>query len=367
MSATSPLPPSPPTRRLWRANLVRDLLLTPVVSFVMAVLVYFTRGSAASFAHTCFISLIVGLLSCFTLRTITWLFAGREKQHVLALTVSVLAGSAVAMMLGIALGGMLLGSPLQSMLRSMHNNSDVYASITLLTSGASLLVLWILRRMDQLREQLRSSIAEAKIRSESQARRVAQAQLQLLQAQIEPHMLFNTLANLQGLIQLDPPRASHMLEQLIVFLRSTLQSARASHTSLAQEFELMDAYLGLMAVRMGARLTYRLELPPALAQQQIVPMLLQPLVENAIKHGVEPKIQGGEIIVSASADAQFLTITVADTGMGLDAAANHGTRLGLSNIRERLHALYGSDADLQLRPNPPQGALAQLRVPLNRI
>lgn len=202
-----------------------------------------------------------------------------------------------------------------------------------------------------------------KARAEAVERQALQAQLQLLQAQIEPHMLFNTLANLQGLIALDPAQAQTMLDQLIVYLRATLSASRAQRTTLGQEFTLLDAYLGLMSVRMGARLSFALDLPEALRNTEVPPMLLQPLVENAIAHGVEPNVAGGHIQVTARAADGGLELLVSDTGRGLDAGPGKpGTGLGLSNVRERLNALYGERATLSLDA-APQGATARILLP----
>jgi sensor histidine kinase YesM len=189
--------------------------------------------------------------------------------------------------------------------------------------------------------------------------------LRLLQAQIEPHMLFNTLANLQGLIALDPDRAGRMLDQLIQYLRATLGATRSESTTLGQEFAAMQAYLGLMGVRMGERLAYRFDLPADLDKARLPPMLLQPLVENAIVHGLEPKIEGGEIVVTASNRNGRLEIEVRDTGLGLDGAApSSGGGVGVSTTRERLNAIYGSRAAIDLAPAQPQGTIARLTLPL---
>jgi sensor histidine kinase YesM len=182
-------------------------------------------------------------------------------------------------------------------------------------------------------------------------------------------MLFNTLANLQGLIALDPARASDMLDQLIQYLRATLSVSRSETTTLEQEFAAMGAYLGLMGVRMGERLRYRLELPPALRTARLPTMLLQPLVENAIVHGVEPKIDGGEITISAAIEGDSLVLDVRDTGLGLgpglgQAPARRGGGVGVATSRERLEALYGERASMTLNPAPPQGTLARLTLPL---
>ena len=244
--------------------------------------------------------------------------------------------------------------------------ADIAANLafTLVVTGAAVLFFSSREKMSRLQ----TAAAQEKARAESVARQAMQAQLQLLQAQIEPHMLFNTLANLQGLISFDPDRAQLLLEQLIQYLRATLSSSRAGTTTLGQEFALMEAYLGLMAVRMGARLAYTLDLPDQLRDIKLPPMLLQPLVENAIQHGLEPKIEGGHISVRASVDGGTLTLTVADDGLGLDhpgqAKGSHkGTHLGVANIRERLQVMHGDAAGLSLDANTTGGATARLTLP----
>lgn len=210
----------------------------------------------------------------------------------------------------------------------------------------------------------RADAANERARAETVERQAVQAQLQVLQAQLEPHMLFNTLANVQGLIAIDPPRAQHMLDQLIQYLRATLGSSRAQQTTLAQEFALLDAYLGLMAVRMGERLKYALDLPQELRSTPLPPMLLQPLVENAIAHGIEPKVEGGTVRVSAALRDGAIVLTVADNGRGPDAPSGKpGTNVGMANTRARLAAVYGERASLSLLPAEPTGAIATILLP----
>ncbi len=192
-----------------------------------------------------------------------------------------------------------------------------------------------------------------------------QAQLRLLQAQLEPHMLFNTLANLRSLIASDPARAQTMLDHLIDFLRATLQHSRSAEAphSLAQEFARLNDYLTLMAIRMGPRLQYQLDLPPALVSQPIAPMLLQPLVENSIQHGLEPLVAGGELKVSALRQGDMLIITVADKGAGYTAGPDDAaTGFGLQQVRERLLTLYGERAAFSIQAAPGGGTVATLRI-----
>ena len=144
-------------------------------------------------------------------------------------------------------------------------------------------------------------LAHARADAEAARRAAAENQLKLLESQLEPHMLFNTLANLRVLIGIDPPRAQAMLDRLIAFLRATLNASRSTLHPLATEFERIGDYLALMGMRMGPRLQSQLSLPDALRDVGVPPLLLQPLVENSIKHGLEPQIAGGRIEVDAAA------------------------------------------------------------------
>ncbi len=195
-------------------------------------------------------------------------------------------------------------------------------------------------------------------------RAAVEARLKLLQAQIEPHFLFNTLANLQALIAVDPKRAHAMLGHLDGYLRATLATTRNDRGTLAEEFALLRGYLEILAIRMGPRLAYELDLPEGLASTTVPPMLLQPLVENAIKHGLEPKVDGGRVRVSARAEGRVLVLMVEDTGLGFGVGATGGTGVGLPNVRERLAALYSGAASLETGENPGGGVRVTLRLPI---
>jgi signal transduction histidine kinase len=205
----------------------------------------------------------------------------------------------------------------------------------------------------------------------AEAQRLAtEAELRLLRAQLEPHMLFNTLANLRSLVREDSQQAERMIDQLITYLRSTLAATRTDTTPLIGEFAQLRAYLDIMSLRMGPRLSYRLELPADLERVAIPPMLLQPLVENAIKHGVEPKVGVGRIDVMARRIDSGIEISVIDTGLGLppESASNPPVdgasgSYGLTHVRDRLKAVYGPKAGLTLTRNEPVGACATVRIP----
>ena len=211
----------------------------------------------------------------------------------------------------------------------------------------------------------REVLAEREASAQAARRQAAESRLRLLEAQLEPHMFFNTLANLHVLIGVDPPRAQAMLDQLISFLRATLNGSRASEQPLSAEFARIRDYLSLMQVRMEDRLRIGFELPESLAAIPVPPLLLQPLVENSIKHGLEPSVTGGLIDVRASRDGAYLVLRVRDTGVGLGNETRTGTHFGLQQVRERLETLYGSNASLRLEPagDDEGGTLAIIRLP----
>ncbi|MFL6600101.1 MAG: sensor histidine kinase [Steroidobacteraceae bacterium] len=213
----------------------------------------------------------------------------------------------------------------------------------------------------------RGLIADREAAAQTAQRQAAESRLRLLQAQLEPHMFFNTLANLHVLIGLDPPRAQAMLDQLISFLRATLSGSQAVVQPLEAEFARTRDYLALMQVRMQERLRVRFDLPAGLAQIPVPPLLLQPLVENSIKHGLEPSVTGGCIEIGAACSGASLVLTIRDTGVGLNGATGgEGTNFGLRQVRERLATHYGGAASLSLDPvgDEQGGTLAVIRLPL---
>jgi Histidine kinase/Histidine kinase-, DNA gyrase B-, and HSP90-like ATPase len=196
-------------------------------------------------------------------------------------------------------------------------------------------------------------------------RDATEAHLKLLEAQLEPHMLFNTLANLRVLIRADSRRAVQMLDHLDRYLRAVLAGSRRVSHPLAAEFARLTDYLELMSVRMSTRLHYELHLPASLSNVPVPPLLLQPLVENAIRHGLEPEVAGGSIGVRARSDGALLILEVTDTGSSLPAAdCAQGRGFGLSQVRERLATLYGEQGSLALLPGTEGGTCATLCMPL---
>jgi signal transduction histidine kinase len=255
---------------------------------------------------------------------------------------------------GYALAGWLMGTSIAT--PGLHDARTLFiiVTISLLASVGFTVVSWG-----------RGRLAASDARAQRAQRAAAENQLRLLESQLEPHMLFNTLANLRVLIALDPPRAQAMLDRLIAFLRATLGASRVGAHALSAEFERLGDYLALMQVRMGARLQFGFDLPDALRDALVPPLLLQPLVENSIQHGLEPKVGGGRIDLAAARDGDLLVLTVHDSGVGMQQAPpSHGTRFGTQQVRDRLAALYGARAAFTLEPDPRGGTLARIVLPL---
>jgi sensor histidine kinase YesM len=210
-------------------------------------------------------------------------------------------------------------------------------------------------------------LAQSKRDVERAERAAIEAQLRALQAQIEPHFLFNTLANLDALIATDAEDARCLLGNLIRYLRAALTHARSETATLQTEVELLKAYLAIMALRLPNRLTTEFDCDPECLRLKFPAMLLQPLVENAITHGIEPASDGGTIRVSVHCTADTLKLWVDDTGIGLGNAHTAGTGAGIQNIRARLQSLFGSSARLILESRTPRGTHAAIEVPLNLI
>ena len=212
------------------------------------------------------------------------------------------------------------------------------------------------------RAELTANAATQRAETEQLERTVLEARLEALQAQIEPHFLFNTLASVDQLIQTDPPRASRMQQSLIRYLRSAMPQMReGSRSSLGQQIDLCSAFLEIMAVRMEGRLQPSLSVPENLKSAVFPPMMLQTLVENAIKHGLEPKVEGGRLEIGATLVDGQLAVHVLDTGVGFMPKGEGG--VGLANVRERLKALYKDRAELIISVPPWGGTCATIKVP----
>ena len=326
------------------SNVPRRVLVTVVLSTLIAIVL--TTYGREEFRTNLVYSLCIGLLTYATIdlpRRWLWRPGRLTTTSIAALA---LLAAPVGWFGGSLVASLLLGTPWGPGSISLNAMLGFLA----LTAGVGLgctFFFWT-------RERLACSERDA-----------VEARLKLLQAQIEPHFLFNTLANLQALIGADPQRAQVMLGHLDGYLRATLASTRNDKCTLSEEFALLRGYLEILAIRMGPRLAYSLVLPPALAAAKLPPMLLQPLVENAIKHGLEPKVEGGTLRVEASAEGRQLILVVEDSGLGYGAAATatSGTGVGLLHVKERLAAVYGDAATAEVSEAAGGGVRITLRLP----
>jgi signal transduction histidine kinase len=238
-----------------------------------------------------------------------------------------------------------------------------------------LALLWIVASIvikitykGRLQAEVKAAQATETAEAEQLKRQVAEARMAAMQAQVEPHFLFNTLASIDHLIETDPPRASRMQKSLIALLRATMPSLRESgaqggQRQLGQEVAVVEPYLDILKVRMEERLATDIDVPAGLRSAEFPPMMLQGLVENAIKHGLEPQPEGGRLSVRAEIVDGELAVTVTDTGVGFGQADTAGAGTGLANIRERLQLLYGHRARLEVAGVPGGGTRATIRLP----
>ncbi len=218
----------------------------------------------------------------------------------------------------------------------------------------------------RIQAETKAAVATETAESEQLKRQVVEARMAAMQAQVEPHFLFNTLASIDHLIETDPPRASTMQKNLIALLRASMPTMRESHPAahnLGREMAVIRPYLEILKVRMEDRLQTEINVPDGLLSADFPSMMIQSLVENAIKHGLEPKAEGGTLSVKAEIVHGKLAVTVADTGLGFGKAATAGTGIGLANIRERLQLLYGNKAQMTITENAPSGTVVALTVP----
>ncbi|MBL0920321.1 MAG: histidine kinase [Hydrogenophaga sp.] len=333
-------------------TVLRRALIAVVFNTVLALGISAVKGD--NFPHTLLYSQLIGLGIWAGIDGGRYLLSPAGWPGVRPMAVLVVVSVFAGYGLGLALGNLLLGRPLLSTANNLPGATVGFLlmSLAIGTFGAYYFTS-------------REMLAKARLAQEEAQRQASEARLRLLESQLEPHMLFNTLANLRALIATDPSRAIDMLDRLNGFLRATLAASRSDAQSgphtLREEFARLADYLELMAVRMGPRLRVRLELPEALAALPVPPLLLQPLVENAIRHGLEPSTRGGEVAVSARRDGQRLHLSVRDDGVG---SAHPGNGFGLSQVRERLQALHGDAAQFDWRSRPGEGTQVHLQLPL---
>jgi signal transduction histidine kinase len=247
---------------------------------------------------------------------------------------------------------------------NLTTDRDVASGYVLMTVAGWLFAPWIavaalVRQREAFAQQ--QALAFELERSEL-ARQALDARYRLMHAQVEPHFLFNTLANVQALVDTGSPQASRVLRALTDYLRAAVPRLRESATTLAQEIDLVRAYLELMHMRMPDRLQFSIDVDPAARPLQCPPMTVLTLVENAVRHGIDPAEQGGRIEISVRHRDERCVVQVRDTGIGLGRASTSlGT--GLATLRERLQSTFGDAVELRLTPLAPHGTIADVSFP----
>jgi signal transduction histidine kinase len=365
-----------PLFRRWPCSPVRDFVYTGVWNTMIAV---FLTGAAIMFGAggpgfrevfvpVWLISNLVGYLIHATLSVLQRLLRGwPSRARGMPRLVYQVTVTGTCVMLGIAIGNALVNG--MRPLYFLDSGAALAPLVRLVPFALLMAVFMFLILMAGERRISRETLAARQSEQiAAAAQLLAEARLRALQAQIEPHFLYNTLANVLSLIDTQPAQARHMLERFIDFLRASLTASRAEHATVGAELDLAAAYLDVLAVRMGARLRYRIETDDAARALRIAPMLLQPIVENAVMHGLEPKVDGGEIVLRAHLDGQAVRIEVADSGTGLTGKpARLGGGVGLANLRARLRSLYGHGAEVQLLENLPCGVIVRVLLPLEMV
>jgi signal transduction histidine kinase len=331
----------------WKSrDWARATFAVLLVNLALAAGLYISADVPGEFWEILLYTQCIGL-SIFALHT-ALAFLPLPGSRVVRMVERAVLAVPVGSTIGSHLAAWLVGDPTPGIL--FVGVPPIQVMITILTTVCVVYFFWSRGRLN---EEMAAHARAEQFASE--------AKLRLLRAQLDPHMLFNTLANLRILVEVDAARAQTMIDQLIVFMRSSLSASRSEMRSLESEFEQLRAYLDLMKIRMAERLQFELELPAALKDVELPAMLIQPLLENAIKHGLEPSLSGGRLTVRASSHGDQIDIEVLDTGLGLDQV--HPEGYGLTHITERLEALYGDQAQFLIEPAPGGGTRCLVRVP----
>lgn len=273
-----------------------------------------------------------------------------------------IAAALVTTLIGIGSGMALSGYALVGDITFFIADDDFSTPILALFFGVLGLVFF--STQERLKDT-ETELSNARARQLTQEKEHLETQLRLLQAQIEPHFLFNTLSNVVGMIREQPDAAEKTLIDLTTLLRANLKRTRTEETTLEDELAIVSALLEINQIRMGNRLSWSVEVNEDLHQTHLPPMLLQPLVENAVKHGIEPLEEGGAIHIRASGDNGYLTVVIEDTGAGPGSSnSESSTGVGVANVQSRLAALFGRNASLSLEENAPHGMVATLTIPV---
>lgn len=337
---------------LNRKNVLSCFLLTAVFNAAIALfLTHMDFGSG--FRKTFILSQSIGLSICAAV------LAGHRfvrNATVSGQVVTVLGGIALGTTVGAVLGSLVAGIPFAALIEGRPG------LLQMLLAGLffGIVVTYFFISREKI-TQTEAALHAEQIKRLSLEKTALESHLRVLQAQIEPHFLFNSLSNIMSLLDGDPVRGKCMLANLAHYLRATLSMTREETGTLEREMDLIRSFLEVHKVRMGERLRYTIEFPSRIRDLPLPPMLVQPLVENAVKHGLEPKVEGGEISIRVEEKEHCLNLVIADTGMGFHEGPGGG--IGLANVRNRLELLYDGCGRLVLEDNKPSGLKATIEIP----
>jgi signal transduction histidine kinase len=363
---THPLEVFPVFRR-WRRSAVRDLVYTLLWNtmiagiFLLIGLLFDSRSPLLSLAWGIFVlaqTIGFAIFGLFMIGDRIVPKVHRSSTAARALYYTTL--TVVGVFIGYWVGAEILG--MADFRRWIFSPRGAIVVIVLAIVITAILLAIFMQRERAARAE--AAMAQEQARVAAAERETATARYKLLAAQVEPHFLFNTLAHVVSLIDREPATARHMIERLIDLLRATAAAPQGDGT-LAEQLDWLRAYLEILELRMGGRLVWRIDVPSDLMGLVVPPMVLQPVVENAIKHGLEPKIEGGRLEISAQREGDGVRLTVRDSGLGFEATppASSTTSLGLANLRARLAAWYGNKARLVIEDNRPSGACVSVLLP----
>jgi sensor histidine kinase YesM len=344
-------------RHLTAGNILLDYFYTIIISVLIAVFLHIA-GISKPFLANLVMSLSFGFSMC-TLITILFRLLNPKMFSTLSVSLILLAGVIGGMLVGLHVGPYFLRRFFSLVIYADGDHVLKAIVMAIFFGGTATYFFYSNAKLKLVREEAEKE----RINRLATEKEALESKLRMLQAQIEPHFLFNTLSNILSLIDTEPVKGKSMLMDLILYLRTSLSRTLPDTTTLGQEIDTIQAYLNIQKIRLGDRLRFNIDIPEALRQDLLPPMLLQPLVENAVKHGLEPKVDGGEVTITADERGDLLRIVVADTGLGF--SSFNTTGVGIANVRERLRLLYGGKGRLLLEENKPVGVRAVLEVPKN--
>ncbi len=333
---------------------LKTLGYTVLINAVIASFLFIIGFHESPFWKLFIFSQCIGLSICSSILAITRFLS---VFNPLLQTAVYLGGLLFGSMGGALLGSVLVG--IQPLL--FFKESGIFGQTLILGLIFGSVITYFFSSRERLAET-REQLQDERIKRITGEKALVEADLKRLQAQVEPHFLFNTLSNVLSLIDTDPATGKIMLKSLTGYLRTSLDRTRRETSTIGQEMDMIQDYMEIHRIRMGDRFAYQVDATQAARHLPFPPMLIQPLVENALRHGLEPKIEGGRVDVRVIETEKSVQVIISDTGVGI--LGNEDRGVGLSNVRERLVALYGTRGKFSLEENQPTGSIATIEVPL---